>query len=34
MEKIGRAKATGLSWKKIKGFVTCWPMWVFVIPYV
>jgi ACS family pantothenate transporter-like MFS transporter len=34
MEKIGRAKATGLSWNKIKGFVSHWPVWVFVIPYV
>lgn len=34
MEKAGRAKAGGMSWKKLKGVVTHWPMWIFVVPYV
>jgi ACS family pantothenate transporter-like MFS transporter len=34
MEKLGRAKSSGISWVKIKGVLTHWPMWVFVVPYV
>jgi ACS family pantothenate transporter-like MFS transporter len=34
MDRAGRARAKGISWKTVREVVTHWPMWVFVAPYV
>jgi MFS transporter, ACS family, pantothenate transporter len=34
LDKLGRAKASPLTWQRLRGIITHWPMWVFVIPYM
>ncbi|KAL1966059.1 hypothetical protein VTN77DRAFT_4807 [Rasamsonia byssochlamydoides] len=34
MDRYGRAKASGINWRKLRDVLTHWPMWVFVVPYV
>lgn len=34
MDRYGRAKASGITWRKLRDVLLHWPMWVFVVPYV
>ncbi|CAK7220288.1 hypothetical protein SCUCBS95973_004108 [Sporothrix curviconia] len=34
MDRYGRARAAGLSWRTIKQGVASWPLWVMAVPYV
>lgn len=34
MIRAGRAKATGITWRKVRDVMSHWPIWVFTVPYV
>lgn len=34
MDRAGRAKSNGITWRKLRQTVSHWPIYVFVVPYV